>query len=829
MEDSENFELMLPVGDKDMFFAAIANGANAVYFGVPHWNARGRTQDFSFEDIRRMIRYARVRHVKTFLAMNILVFEDEMDDLPNFIDCLAELEPDAVIVQDVGLMRLFQAVAPGIEVHASTQMTIASKEGVEMARRLGCTRAVLARELSLHDIRTIAENSPLELEVFVHGALCVSFSGQCLTSENIGGRSANRGQCAQSCRLPYKMLVDGKPFDLHGKNYLFSPRDLSALDDIDELKSIGVKSFKVEGRLKSPEYVAAVTRAFRKKIDGEIVSNEDREPLEVLFSRGLGPGWLHGVDQQNLVNGNFSNHHGMHLGKVLHIDRKGITVEGIHHLEAGDGILFENPGEENSTGSRLFSYKISGENTVLEFANTFPLQSVSLGMDAFRNDSPAMEKRLRKTFSDRTNEKRTPIQLKLSGEFGEPLTLEIQDEDGNNVIAKAEKPLEKARTPQENFERIRNELAALSGTAYAADQISLEIPAGAFILDKEIRQLKKQAILFLNDTRLLRASITPEKLFGIGSEISAAAGTDLLLLSRSAYHSETPAEKTQITVLIRRPWQLEKLKGASIDRVILDLDWGVDYKKPMEIARSLGFQVGIATIRVLREGETKNLDKIVDLKPDFILVRNPGALIYLQKSGIPLEGDYSLNISNSLSAEWFLNEGLSTLHPSLDLNAAGTECLLKNFGGSHFEISVFEHLPAFDMEHCLHAANLTKANQFPYCGQICSKHHIDIVDHKGARHSLVPDAECRNTLYLERPQSALNLVPAFKQLGVNKFRLEMLEESASETADKVRLYAEALRGRLSLKTAAKLIGAEEKYGVAQGQLYHTEVWQNRKK
>ena len=391
MEDSENFELMLPVGDKDMFFAAIANGANAVYFGVPHWNARGRTQDFSFEDIRRMIRYARVRHVKTFLAMNILVFEDEMDDLPNFIDCLAELEPDAVIVQDVGLMRLFQAVAPGIEVHASTQMTIASNEGVEMARRLGCTRAVLARELSLHAIRTIAENSPLELEVYVHGALCVSFSGQCLTSENIGGRSANRGQCAQSCRLPYKMLVDGKPFDLLGKNYLFSPRDLSALDDIDELKSIGVKSFKVEGRLNSPEYVAAVTRAFRKKIDGEIVSNEAREPLEVLFSRGLGPGWLHGVDQQNLVNGNFSNHHGMHLGKVLHIDRKGITVEGIHQLEAGDGILFENPGEENSTGSRLFSYKISGENTVLEFANTFPLQSVSLGMDAFRNDSPAME------------------------------------------------------------------------------------------------------------------------------------------------------------------------------------------------------------------------------------------------------------------------------------------------------------------------------------------------------------------------------------------------------------------------------------------------------
>ena len=249
----------------------------------------------------------------------------------------------------------------------------------------------------------------------------------------------------------------------------------------------------------------------------------------------------------------------------------------------------------------------------------------------------------------------------------------------------------------------------------------------------------------------------------------------------------------------------------------------------MELARSFGFQVGIATIRVLKEGETRNLKKIVEFKPDFILVRNPGALLYLQSSGIPLEGDYSLNISNVLSAEWFLEQGLRSLHPSLDLNAKGTERLLENFGGSHFELSVFLHLPAFYMEHCLYAAHLTEAIRFPYCKQACAKHHIDIVDHKGARHSLVPDAECRNTLYLEQPQSALNLVSLFAKRGVYRFRLEMLEESSSETADKIRLYTEAIRGRLPFDTAAKLIGAEEKYGVAQGQLFHTDVWQNRKK
>ena len=204
-------------------------------------------------------------------------------------------------------------------------------------------------------------------------------------------------------------------------------------------------------------------------------------------------------------------------------------------------------------------------------------------------------------------------------------------------------------------------------------------------------------------------------------------------------------------------------------------------------------------------------------------------MLYLQDFEIPLEGDYSLNVSNSLSAEWFIDQGLRTLHPSLDLNATGTEELVRNFGGSRLEISVFEHLPAFYMEHCLYAACLTSAERFPRCGQVCSRHHIEIIDHKGARHSLVPDAECRNTLYLQRPQSALNFVPDFIELGIRRFRLEMLDESPSEVADKTRLYTESLRGRLSLKTAARLIGAEERYGVSQGQLFHTETWTDRKK
>lgn len=320
-----------------MLEAAIQNGADAVYYGVPHWNARGRTEDFTIEDVEEMIRYARVRGVRTFLAMNILVFEREIQDLPEFLEKIISLKPDAFIIQDIGLARLIKAIAPEQEIHASTQMTLASAEAVNLASKLGFNRAVLARELSTKQIANIKSATDLELEVFIHGALCVSYSGQCLTSENFGGRSANRGQCAQSCRLPYRIFVDGKEFRDTDAQYLFSPHDLCAIPKIPELEEIGVNSLKVEGRLKSPEYVAAVAKAYRKvldrfedpKFDSETktaLPPHDREPLEVLFSRGLTTGWLDGVNHQELVDGTFSNHHGEFLGEVVHIERSAIFV-----------------------------------------------------------------------------------------------------------------------------------------------------------------------------------------------------------------------------------------------------------------------------------------------------------------------------------------------------------------------------------------------------------------------------------------------------------------------------------------------------------------------
>lgn len=827
----------MPVGTREMLEAAIQNGADAVYYGVPHWNARGRTEDFTFEDVGEMIRYARVRGVRTYLAMNVLVFEREMHDLPEFLEKIIALEPDAFIIQDIGLARLVKAIAPNQEIHASTQMTLASAEAVNLAAKLGYSRAVLARELSLKQISSIKSASDLELEVFIHGALCVSYSGQCLTSENFGGRSANRGQCAQSCRLPYRIFVDGKEFLGTNAQYLFSPHDLCALPKIDEIQEIGVESLKVEGRLKSPEYVAAVAKAYRQAIDfpGVNIPAKDMEPLEVLFSRGLTTGWLDGVNHQELVDGTFSNHHGEYLGKVLKFDRSAIIVETPPAMcsalpRQGDGILFENPDFGVSIGSRL--YKVSTQNRLirLEFGRDFDTRKIAHGMKAYRNDSPALEKDLHRTFTDRENFKRIPVNMVLFGKIGEPLRLTVFDEAHNKVQVQSDEVLETRNEPQASNSGKENktesvaqkELSALSATAYELKSLEAQIPANAFVPGKNLRKLRQKAVSALDNARCTWKVLSP----------SAEAGKNFIAkITESAQSNKNTSQAihTNISVLVRRPEQIEALRGLSIDNVIMEFDWGVKYDASLEQIHDLGFKAGMATLRIHKPGENHYIKNILRLAPDFALVRNLGALAILQENGIPLRGDYSLNAANSLSYDWLLQQGLETLHPSWDLNSTQLLDLLKSIDTSKLELTLHQYMPAFHSEYCAFARSLTTGRRFPECDKICTKHKVEILDHKGERHFLQSDAECRNTLFVGKPQSALKLYPKLIAAGVRNFRLEMLDESPDTVRRKVQIYTQAIRGKIDVESAIRQAGVEEKYGLSEGQLFNESTWENRKK
>ena len=845
-----------------MLEAAVKNGADAVYFGVPHWNARGRTEDFTFDDVRDMIRYARIRGVRTFLAMNVLVFERELQELPEFLEKIISLEPDAFIIQDIGLARLIRAICPNQEIHASTQMTLASAEGVNLVKSIGFNRAVLARELSVKEIARIKTDTDLELEVFIHGALCVSYSGQCLTSENFGGRSANRGQCAQSCRLPYRIFVDGKEYRDTDAQYLFSTRDLCALPKLPELEEIGVNSLKVEGRLKSPEYVAAVAKAYRKALNQIPLDAKDMEPLEVLFSRGLNTGWLDGDNHQELVNGTFSNHHGLYLGTVHKVDRGHVIIALDEKIveenrtgtfdkssamlpQAGDGILFENAALGVSIGSRLYAAQIThlphpkrGEPKYLrmEFARDFDIRQIGSGMQVYRNDSPALERELRKTFTDRNLEERIPVNMILSGKIGEPLKLTISDMPRHTAEVETETALEATRSENRSKNEIdkalrdlaQKELSALSSTAYQLMHLDVQVERGAFIPGKILRTLRQAATEKLDEKRTEWKTLNP----------SAEAGRTFLNETRVKFKADASTSgasaakeiaQPSISVLVRNPEQIAALEGLSIENVIMDFDWGVKYDTPLEQIRELGFKAGMATLRIHKPGESHYLKNILRLCPDFALVRNLGALSILKESGIPLTGDYSLNAANSASYDWLLSQGLSTLHPSWDLNSTQLFDLLENIDGERLELTLHQYMPAFHSEYCAFARALTTGRRFPECDKICTKHKVEILDHKGERHFLQSDAECRNTLFVGKPQSALKLLPRLRSAGVNHFRLEMLTEDAETVRRKVLIYTQAIQGKISIEDAIREAGIQEKYGLSEGQLFNESTWQDRKK
>src|SRR5436190_15382484 len=411
-------ELLAPAGDWDCVRAAIENGADAVYFGLDSgFNARARAKNFQVDDLPRLMVELHRRGLKGYVTLNTLVFTSELAEVDRLVRQIAAAGVDAVLVQDLGLVRLIRAICPDLPIHASTQMTMTSSQNIAAAEEMGVSRVVLARECSLDEIRRIRRETQMPIEVFVHGALCVAYSGQCLTSESLGGRSANRGQCAQACRLPYDLVCDGSDVDLGEQKYLLSPQDLAAYDLIPQLIEAGVCSFKIEGRLKTPEYVANIVRHYRQAIDAALASQpihftpRDVEEMELSFSRGFSPGWLGGCDHKMLVPATSSSKRGVLLGHVRAAGKGRVIVAlADRAVKRGDGLAFDcgRPVDDEQggriyevfQGSRSLTEPISRGLVELAFAHgALNFDEIQPGMQVWKNDDPELTSRLRKSFS----------------------------------------------------------------------------------------------------------------------------------------------------------------------------------------------------------------------------------------------------------------------------------------------------------------------------------------------------------------------------------------------------------------------------------------------
>jgi putative protease len=395
------------------------------------------------------------RGVKGFLTVNVLVFSDELVEAAGLIRAAAAAHVDAPIVQEVGLARLARKLAPELAVHGSTQMSITSAAGVAMAAELGCKRVVLARELTLTDLGRLQRQLQqrqlaMPLEVFVHGALCVAYSGQCLTSEALGQRSANRGECAQACRLPYQLIVDGEERDLQDQRYLLSPKDLSAWELLPQLKQICIASLKIEGRLMEATYVAAVTDAYRQGLDrlAEGLSSaprsaEQRRSLELSFSRGLSTGWLGGLDHQALVHGRWSKKRGPQVGVLEHFSAGGWwIIQTQAALKAGEGLVFEAPGSgplepPAEVGGRLMAVqqRPMGRLAVRLGPGRIETRGLSAGSPCWLTSDPALESQWQRMADQATPECTRGLRHRLQGRLGEPLELGVEWAEGLDPAA----------------------------------------------------------------------------------------------------------------------------------------------------------------------------------------------------------------------------------------------------------------------------------------------------------------------------------------------------------------------------------------------------------
>lgn len=510
-------EVLAPAGGWPQLRAAIAAGADCVYLGLDALNARARASNFTLEELPEVTAYAKARGARVYVTMNVLVFDEELKLAEKLIRGVAEAGVDAVIVQDVGVARLIKRVAPNLPIHGSTQMSVTSAEGARFARELGCKRVVVGRELSLRDIHAVKAECPdVEVEAFVHGALCVSYSGQCFSSEAWGGRSANRGQCAQACRMPYGLVVDGDLAELGDVKYLLSPQDLMAVDLVPELIESGVGCFKIEGRLKGPEYVAIATQAYRKAVDAaweametgrevqrsELLSKEQRLELAQVFARGqdadydgLTHGFLDGPQHQGLVRGRAPRHRGVLLGEITRVVKPDggkrangavmIRMSDGAGMKRGDGVVIDRGvPEEKEEGGRVYEIfdragalvggkgeaVSTGEYTVTFGANQIDFNRVEVGQLVWRTSDPTLEAKLAKMVptesTDATSRdgRRDPATVVVSGALGEPLTVKIIDDAGRVGQGQTASVLEKSQKKALDEKSLKKAIGELGGT-----------------------------------------------------------------------------------------------------------------------------------------------------------------------------------------------------------------------------------------------------------------------------------------------------------------------------------------------------------------------------
>ena len=756
-----NIELLSPAGDFECLVAAIQNGANAVYFGAEEFNARVNAHNFNREELIKAIEYAKLRNVKTHLTLNILIKNNEFDRAIDLIEFAYKAGIDAVIIQDLGLAKKVIECFPDLEVHSSTQMTIYNLDGVKQIEKLGFSRCVLARELSIEEIENICKNSNIEIEVFIHGALCISYSGQCLMSSLIGGRSGNRGKCAGTCRLPYSLLKDGAEQE---KGYLLSSKDVCTLDIIPELINAGVKSFKIEGRMKSPEYVGVVTSIYRKYINlaqtnnQYVVEKTDRENLMQIFNRGgFSTGYLKGKLGKEMMYTKKPNHMGVKIGEVVGYNpNKGhVKVKLSKELYLGDSIII------NETSCKISELMQKNDN--IKNANSGQTVTIgrikgkiTIGDNVYRTISEKLNKEI-KLISNKENIKR-PINAKIYLKVNEKIKLELEDIKTKIKICKIEDVrVQNADNNGISLERIKEQLCKTGNTVFRIENFKAEMDKNIIIPISTLNQIRRNAL-----EQLKQKIIDSIKRKEINVQESC----------KTQKHETNKTPKVTLCLNNINHF-IDYSKLEEIDSFYIPFKYFLDKDLSNSIEKIINkFDTYVLLPAITKSNYEKliynNLSQIAKITKG-IVISNLSQIYEIEKLGIKdkkIIANYTINVENDITLEELKKLGIT----KYIISPEAEKETIKNLGEViEKEIIVYGRALLMTTEYCA-------IGKLKKCPSICEKGTYTLKDRLGYKFPVYTDKiNCNNLIYNSKITSI-----TWKHLNADSIRIDILEEEKQQ-------------------------------------------------
>lgn len=793
-------ELLAPAGSREALVAAVENGANAIYLAGNAFGARAYASNFDREALREAIHFAHLRKVAIHVTVNTIVADEEMGPLRDYLRFLYEAGADAVLVQDLGVARVAHETVPDLPLHASTQMSVSSLEGVRALAELGFTRVVLARELSLKEIRHICAHAPVEIETFMHGALCVCYSGQCLMSSMIGGRSGNRGRCAQPCRLPYT-LVDEKGQDVLGDkagSYLLSPRDLSTIDVIPDLIEAGVSSLKIEGRMKRPEYVATVVRTYREAIDtyyagkGYAVTQEERDDLAQIFNRDFTTAYLEGRPGKAMMSDRRPNNRGLLIGRVTAYDwdRRIVTVKLSGRLGLGDQVDFwvKVGGRVTATISALTDAKGRAvEEGQAGDIVSFAIPSAVRDHDrVFKVYDARLMERAKETYASGAPVRRIPVAIAVRAAVGEPLTVTLCDAEGHRGEGRTDFIGEPARKRPLSEEIIRKQVSRLGTSVYEMKSLYCDIAGEVMVPMSEINEARRKAVEALDALRLKEIEARehrPEPKFTDRIARPTPKKADFLVAVDTLGKAEAALAAGADGILFG---------GESYEHRVIAPE---EYERAWQMAREAGARIDFNTPRIVHDGQQKHVERLLDafaaFPPDAVHVHNIAMLALVRRlTDFAIHADYSLISYNKQTLAFLKDYGASGATLSPELTAKEIRQLAKE---SPLPLTCIVHgrLELMVSNYCVTGSFLGGCGEGP-CTQPCTRGHFALKDRKDALFPLAMDQFCHMHVLNSKVLSMMPHAMKFRTAGIETMQIEAKAMGEKEIAAIVKAYRKAM-------------------------------------